>query len=134
MEVTLEAAQALWDKQPNVRHWKVKELTENMGENTRLEVAAVHAENVRSDRVAEFLSQPRPEEYSSDIPNQLIEYITFDDKLWTFRFWGRQTITVERQPIGETRETGRKLKRSGKPIEPKPKNVVVLPKGGDADE
>lgn len=129
--VTLEAAQALWDKQPNVRHWKVEELTENTSEEKQIEVAAVHAENMRSDRIAEFLKAPRPIEYTSDIPNRLIERIDFNDREWTFRFWGRQTIKVERQPVGETRDQGRKLKRSGRPIET-PKRIVTI--GGLRDE
>ena len=85
-------------------------------------------ENRLAERVIDFLSKPRPEEYDPSIAKDLMESATFDDKLWTFRFWGRQTITVDRQPVGKTVETGRKLKRSGRPAEKPTQNVIVVAK------
>ena len=131
VNVTLQAAQALWDKQPNVRHYKVPELSERSEEKTRLEAAAIHTENRLADRVSAFLQGERPTEYDPSVPKDLLESITFDDDVWTFRFWGRQTITVPRAPVGKTVDVGRKLKRSGRPVETSPQSVIVVSKGGE---
>ena len=126
-EATLKAAQALWDKKPNIRHFKVPTLTDKTSEKVQIEAAATFAENQYADRITTFLSQPRPEEYSSEMPLRLLDRIDFSDTEWTFRFWGRQTIKVPRT-AGANKDLGRKLKRSNRP-EPKPtKEIVLTPK------
>ena len=119
----------LHDRQPSIRHFKVPELSERTSEKVRIEAAATYSENQMSDRIVEFLKGPRPEEYSVDIPEKLIERIDFTDKEWVFRFWGRQTVKVPRV-AGDNKEIGRKLKRSGKPADSK--NAITLK--GDHDE
>ena len=127
IEATLEAAQQLHDSQPMIRRYRVPELSERSTEAERIEAAATYSENRMAERVIEFLAGPCPEEYSSDIPNRLIERIDFTDTEWVFRFWGRQTVKVERTV--EHKEIGRRLTRSNRRAEASDqKNVVVIGK------
>ncbi len=108
-QAVLKAAQQLWNEQPKIRMKVVPELKAKETEDDLVIAAADYMDNSFAQRVVDFLSGERPEQYDERITRRLIDHIEMGDDAWTVHFYGDISVRIER--ITPQKDKGRKLGR-----------------------